>query len=259
MPSLVDPVNWQPLTPDGVNLEDVWSFGYFGSTIMPSEQGAAEVDHLIGAARSAFMHLKQSLWERQEISIATKGRIYQAIVWTILLYGCETWPLRAVDLRKLEVFDNECLCYILQCCWIDCVPTTTLCHHLNLHPLAPVLLQRHLRWFGHAARRPEGELICDVLLPTSLLNWWKHIGGQLKMWASTIKDDLAALSGPQVVGLRRWNRDWLAISCDLAQDQRTSAVMVRDAVLAREEASSIWPGWKPIQIKSKSFFMKKHF
>ena len=77
------------------------------------------------------------------------------------------------------------------------------------------------------------ELIRDVLLPHSLLNWRKRVGGQLKTGASTIKDDIAAQSDPQVVGLRRWNRDWLAISCGLAQDRRTWAAMVRDAVLAR--------------------------
>ena len=100
MPSLVDPVNWQPLTLDGVNLEDMQSFVCLGSTIMPSGQDAAEVDRRIGAARSAFVRLKRSLWGLREISTATKERIYQAIVRTILFYGCETWPLRAVDLRK---------------------------------------------------------------------------------------------------------------------------------------------------------------
>ena len=153
-----------------------------------------------------------------------------------LIWHPETWPLRAVDLRKLEVFGNDCLRYILRYRRIDRMPTTTL--HLNLHPLPPVLLQRRLRWFGHVARRPEVELIRDVLLPTSPPNRRKRVGGQLKTWASKIKDDLAALSGPQVVGLRRWNRDCLAISCDLAQDQRTWAAMVRDAVRAREEAGS---------------------
>ena len=77
---------------------------------MPSGQGTAE-GRRIGAARSAFVRLKRWLCGRREISTATKGRIYLAIVRTILLYGCETWPLRAVDLRKLEVFDNDCLRY----------------------------------------------------------------------------------------------------------------------------------------------------
>ena len=169
---------------------------------MPSGQGAAEVDRRKGATRSAFVRLKRSLWGRREISTATKECIYQAIVRAILLYGCEMRPLRAVDLQKLEVFVNDCLHYILRCCRIDCVRTTTLRRRLNLRPLPSVLLQRHLRWFGHAARRPEGELICDLLLPTSLPNWRKRVGGQLKAWTSTIKDDLAALSSPQVVDLR---------------------------------------------------------
>ena len=79
--------------------------------------------------------------------------------------------------------------------------------------------------------------------PPYLPNWRKRVGGELKTWANTIKDDLAALSGP------RWNRYWLAISRDLAQDQRRWAAMVPDVVLAREEAGSTRPGWKPIQVR----------
>ena len=205
MQSLIDPVDWQPLILDGVNLEDVQSFVYLGSTIMLSGQGSVEVDRRIGAARSAFVRLKRTLWGRQEIYTATKRRIYQAIVQTILLYGCKTWPLRAVDLRKLEVFDNDCLRYILH-------------RRMNFRPLPPVLLQRRLRWFGHAAQRPEEDLIRDVVLPRSLPNWRKRVGGKLNVWANSIEDDLAALSGPQQSDFRRWNLDWHAISCDLAQE-----------------------------------------
>ncbi|KER32996.1 hypothetical protein T265_01083 [Opisthorchis viverrini] len=36
-------------------------------------------------------------------------RVYQATVRAVLLCGCETWPVRAVELRRLQVFDNRCL------------------------------------------------------------------------------------------------------------------------------------------------------
>ena len=157
-----------------------WSFTGVWVTASLLKTPATEVDRRIVAARSAFVRLKQSLWGRREISTATKGHIYQAIVRTILLYGCQTWPLRAVDLRKLEVFDNGCLRYILRCHRIDRVPTTTLRRCVYLRALPPVLLHRRLRWFGLAARCPEGELIHNVLLPTSLPNWRKRVGGQLK-------------------------------------------------------------------------------
>ena len=192
---------------------------------MPSGQGAAEVDRRIGAARSAFVRLKRSLWGRREISTATKGRIYQAMVQMILLYGCETWPLRAVDLRKLEVFDNDCLRYILRC-------------HL-FHPPC-----------SSAVSNGSGTQL-DVQRVSSSTMYFSpplFLTGENVSMGSWRRRP--ALSNSQVVRLRRWNRDRLAISCDLAKDQRTLAAMVRDAVLAQEEAGSTRPGWKPIQVKS---------
>ena len=109
-------------------------------------------------------------------------------------------------------------------------------------------------WARGSTPRGRAHPWCNP--PHSFPNWRKRVGGQLKTWASTIKDDLAALSCPQVVGLRRWNRDWLAISCNLVQEQRPWAAMVWDAVLAQEEAGSTRPGWKPIQVLvSKLFYV----
>ncbi len=47
------------------------------------------------------------------------------------------------------------------------------------------LVQRKLRWLGQVARRPDGGLIKDLLLPTPR----GRIEGQLKSWVSTIKGD----------------------------------------------------------------------
>ncbi len=71
----------------------------------------------------------------------------------------------------------------------------------------PVLLvQRRLHWIGHAARRIEGELIKDLLLPTPTRTWRRRAGGQLKTWATTIKADLEQLS---LIGSARWRKDWV--------------------------------------------------
>ncbi len=67
------------------------------------------------------------------------------MIWTILLYGCETWPLRGDDQRRLEVFDNDCLRRILGRRHLDRVPCTALCPPLHLRSLPLVLLQRRLR------------------------------------------------------------------------------------------------------------------
>ncbi len=73
------------------------------------------------------------------------------------------------------------------------------------------LVQRRLLWFGHAARRPDGELIKDLLLPTPPRTWRRRTGGRLKTWVTTIKADLEPLSGPR--------KDWVKVASELTHDR----------------------------------------
>ena len=63
-----------------------------------------EISLRIIKARSAYSGLKH-LWCRKDVSLKVKGRVYNTTVRPVLLYGCETWAMRAEDARRLEVFD----------------------------------------------------------------------------------------------------------------------------------------------------------
>ncbi len=90
---------------------------------------------------------------------------------------------------------------------------------LCLTSIPALLVQRRPRWFGHAARRPEGKLIKDLLLPTQPRTWHRRVGGQLKTWATTIKTDLELLSGLRVFGHAQWRQDWVKVTSELEQDR----------------------------------------
>ncbi len=181
------------------------------AAMSPSSRGKIILDGQIAArinlARATFNRLHTSLWSRREISHHKKGRIYESVGRTVLLYGCESWPLHVEDQRRLEIFNNDCLRRILGCRHQDRIPCVALRHRLNIRALPPVFLQRRLRWFGHTARRPAGGLILEVINPEPPAHWHKKRGNQLKGWMTTDEKDLAHISGPDVFGLRRWNRD----------------------------------------------------
>ncbi len=223
---------------DGVPSEDVSSFKCLGASFTATGQAVDEIAGRISLARATFNRLHTSLWLRCEISHRTKGRIYESVVRTIMLYGCETWPLRVEDQRRLEVFDSDCLRRILGYRRQDRIPCVALRHRLHLRALPPVLLQRRLRWFGHAARRPASKIIREVINPESSAHWRNKRGGQLKTWMTTLKEDLLRLSGPDVFALRRWNRDWMTIGIAWAQDRRAWAAAVRDAVVAMDAGAT---------------------
>ncbi len=86
-------------------------------------------------------------------------------------------------------------------------------------PCQFLLLQRRLRWFGRAAQRAPGEFMRELINPDVPRTWRRRTGGQLKTWATTLKEGLVRLIGPAVVGIRRWD-EWASLAMDLARDRR---------------------------------------
>ncbi len=126
----------------------------------------------------------------------------------------------------LEVFDNDSIRRILRVRCRDCVSSVELRRRLCLTSIPALLAQRKHRRFGNAVRRPEGELIKDLLLPTPPLTWRRRGGGQLKTWATTIKAYLAPTSGPRDFDQSRWRKDPVIVSGELAQDRRACSASV---------------------------------
>ncbi len=91
---------------DGEPSEDVEKFKYLGSMFVANGQGIEEIRSRINLARFAFSRLQSCLWSRPEILLRTKDRVYQPAVRSILLSGCETWPVRIFDERMFEALDN---------------------------------------------------------------------------------------------------------------------------------------------------------
>ncbi len=182
-----------------------------------------------------FLVLQSRLWSRRAISLRAKGRVYQAVVRSTVLYGCKTWPVRVADERMLEVFDSDSIHRILRVRRRDCVPSVELHRRLCLTSIPALLVQRILHWFVHAARRPEGELNVH---PTPPRTWRRRTGGQLKTWATTIKADVELLSGPRLFGHARWRKDWVKVPSELAQNRRAWSASVRDVVNSIGNANS---------------------
>ncbi len=78
-------------------------------------------------------------------------------------------------------------------------------------------------------------IIREVINLEPPAHWCKKRGGLLEVWITTLKEDLSRLSGPDVFGLRRWNRDWMTIKMAGAQDRRAA---VRDAVVAMDPCAT---------------------
>jgi len=89
----------------GKELEQVETFKCLGSIITENGDCSKEIQARLGAATGAVRSL-DSLWKDRSLNVKVKQRLLSTLVWTVALYGCETWRLKAVDVRRIQGFEG---------------------------------------------------------------------------------------------------------------------------------------------------------
>ncbi|CAH8649925.1 unnamed protein product [Dicrocoelium dendriticum] len=214
------------LTLGGDQLEVVQKFSYLGSCI--SASGLRMRTNRIAKARGAFANLRH-LWRRRDITLALKGRVYNAAVRSILLYGCETWPLKAADLKRLVTFDHRCLRNLAHIWWEHRVSNERIRRLVygtgkGNEPLSTVISRIRLRWLGHVLRMPAHRLARRALFAGRGCGWKKSRGGQALNWSRGMKALTSELSSVRASRLPGWGpKDdehvWLDTLADMARSR----------------------------------------
>ena len=101
------------ITIDGGEIEAVEEFSYLESIIASSGAVDMEVDARIAKASRAFCALRRLVFLDRNLKVATKRRVYDACVLSILFYGCECWTPLKKHLRRLNTFHHRCIWTIL--------------------------------------------------------------------------------------------------------------------------------------------------
>jgi hypothetical protein len=216
-----------PLEIQGESLEFVERFTYLGSCISTDCNVANEVNARISKARIVFANLRH-LWRQTGISLTLKGRVYRATVRAVLLYGSETWSLRAEDLRRLQVFDNRCLRTIARVGWRQRIRNELVRKRvfgfLAGTSIEECIQQNKLRWLGHVLRMPSHRLPKRALFSIPDSEWRKPRGGQFVTWQKGMKEITKRLGSVGASRLPGWGpRDspyaWLKTLEDMAANR----------------------------------------
>jgi hypothetical protein len=91
---------------DQKQLENVKSFKYLDSFLTNDGRCTCEIKSRIAMAKAAF-NKKRNLFA-SILDLELRKKLVKCYVWSIALYGAETWTLRAVDKKHLESFEIWC-------------------------------------------------------------------------------------------------------------------------------------------------------
>ena len=91
------------ITIDQKRLENVKCFKYLGSMLTEDRRCACEIKSRIAIAKAAFNKKKNLFASKLDLNL--RKRLVRCYVWSIALYGAETWTLRGTDQKHLESFE----------------------------------------------------------------------------------------------------------------------------------------------------------
>ena len=91
---------------DQALLENVESFKYLGSILVNDGRCTCEIKCRIAMAKAAFNKKRALLTSTLDLELRKK--LVKCYIWSIALYGAETWTLRAVDQKHPESFEMWC-------------------------------------------------------------------------------------------------------------------------------------------------------
>jgi len=137
---------------DQKQLVNVESLKYLGSILTNDGRCTCEIKCRITMDKAAF-NKKRALFT-STLDLELRKKLVKCYIWSIVLYGAETWMLQAVDQKRLESFKMWCWRRMEKISWTDHVRNEDVL--LRVKEQSNILHEIHkwkANWIGHMLRR----------------------------------------------------------------------------------------------------------
>ena len=152
---------------------------------------ARGVEQAVAArVRAAWMKFRElgGILCTRGASLRMKGVVYKVCVCSMLMYGAETWVMKAGVFQRLRATERRMLRRICGVTLKDMVESTVIASRVGVNDLEEHLRQKRLRWFGHIARRDEEVEIKKVF--ELKIEGRRKRGRPVKQWIDMVEEDM---------------------------------------------------------------------
>ena len=130
-------------------VEVVTDVLFLGSKITADGDWSHEIGRQLLLGRKAIVNIDNVLKSR-DITLLTKVRIVKAMVFPMVMYGCETWTVNKVECQRIDAFKLWCWRRILKVAWTARRSNQSILREINPEYLLEVLmLKLKLQYSGH--------------------------------------------------------------------------------------------------------------
>ena len=97
-----------------------------------------------------------SIFKSRDITLPTKVRLVKAIVFPVVMYGCESWTVKKAERRRIDAFELWCWRRLLRVPWTARKSNQSILKEISPGiSLEGMMLKLKLQYFGHLMRRVD--------------------------------------------------------------------------------------------------------
>ena len=129
-------------------METVSDFIFLGSQITADGDCSHEINRRLLLGRKVMTNL-DSILKSRDITLPTKVHLVKAMVFPVVIYGCESWTVKKAECRRIDAFELWCWRRLLR------VPLTARRSNRSILKILPgcslegLMLKLKLQYFGH--------------------------------------------------------------------------------------------------------------
>ena len=134
---------------DGETVETVGDFILLGSKITADGDCSHEIKRHLLLGRKVLTNL-DSILKSRDITLPTKVHLVKAIVFPVVIYGCESWTIKKAEHRRIDAFELWCWRRLLRVPWTARRSNQSILKELSSgSSLERLMLDLKFQYFGY--------------------------------------------------------------------------------------------------------------
>ena len=135
--------------------------------------------------RKVMTHL-DSILKNRDITLQTKVHLVKAMVFPVVMYGCESWTIKKAEHRRIDAFELWCWRRLLRITWTAKRSNQSILKEISpKYSLEGLMLKLQLQYFGHLMGRTDSF---EKILMLGKIEGRRRRGQQRIRWLDGITD-----------------------------------------------------------------------
>ena len=134
-------------------VETMSDFIFGGSKITSDGDCSLEIERCLLLGRKVMTNL-DSIFKSRDITLPTKVHLVKAMVFPVVMYGCESWTVKKAEHQRIDAFELWCCRRLLSIPWTARRSNQSILKEISPEcSLEGLMLKLKLQYFGHVMQR----------------------------------------------------------------------------------------------------------